>query len=152
MFDVKEPRISWLCLLLLKAEVTMLNVSLFQNLKRCYSAFENVSINVVFQHYFATIFPWNLNWVSCLYDWNKGHCFVSLHIIRIKNCQHLAIFFLLGSDGDPNTCPRQLLHSNAVSLGEVGSEELSQVGGEWEVSRSVNPLFPLGSHRNSDVF
>lgn len=42
--------------------------------------------------------------------------------------------------------------SNPVSLEEVESEELTQVGGEWEVSWSINLLFPLAFHRNSDVF
>lgn len=42
--------------------------------------------------------------------------------------------------------------SNPVTVGEVGDKELTQVGGEWEVSWSVNHLFPLGFRRNSDVF
>lgn len=38
-----------------KAKMTIISLNLFQNLKR-YSTFENVSINVIFQHYFPTVF------------------------------------------------------------------------------------------------
>lgn len=42
--------------------------------------------------------------------------------------------------------------AKSVSPGDVGSEELSQVGGEWVAFWSVNRLLPLGFRRNSDVF
>lgn len=49
-------------------------------------------------------------------------------------------------------CSTATPFSKSVSPGDVGSEELSQVGGEWVVFWSVNRLLPLGFRRNSDVF
>lgn len=68
--------------------------------------------------------------------------FVSLHIARLKNCQSPVIIFTfwygIGSYGYSNTLPSPL-HFKSCFSGGVESEELIQVGGEWEVSWSVNP-------------
>lgn len=76
---------------------------------------------------------------------------VSLHLAGFKNSGYLAVIFTFGcrrgSDGCPDT-----LHFQSLSPGDVGSEELSRVGGEWVVFWSVTRLLPLGFRRNSDVF
>lgn len=59
--------------------------------------------------------------------------FVSLHTERLKNCLYPAKILHSGADIDHVAIlinPHSHSDTNPVSLGEVGNEELTKVGGE----------------------